>query len=423
MFIKNWFRQIIQFGTKNEKNEDLRKDIILINISCMFGAVVCLLTALISYESANISYRILNLITGLTCLVPIAANYYHLNFISKSIVVWVIPALMLTYIYLFGNMGADNYIIVGMVVGIYFFRQDKWGIFMSVTISGICYVASKIYLWNVGLISLDGIGEYLYFPNLFLCLIAIGWLTERFRSYYVVQNGRIKRLHESRGKLISVLSHDLRSPLNNLQHLLDELRNDSNDQERQDFLMGMISDSLKNTTLLLDNATYWINSEGDQFKSKSRKLLLNDLIDENVKLYEPMALHKGLVIESIQEDEYWIDGDRNIIKMILRNLLSNAIKFTPQNGEHIQVIIGMKEGKTWIGVKDQGRGMEPEEIDFLLSDKRQSTPGTSDEGGTGMGLTLIKYFLNLIGSELKLESAKNEGTFICFSLNPTQESN
>ncbi len=422
MGILSAFNKLIHLGTDRISKNEIRKDIVLINISCFFGAGICLLTFLISYGSSNHSYQLLNLITGTTCLLPIWANYYNYHFFSKAIVVWVIPSLMPLYIYLFGNMGADYYIMVGMVVGIYFFRQNRWGIVLTVSISGMSFLLSKMYLWKLGFIRIDGIGEYLYFPNLFFCMVAIGWLTERFRSYYVRQNRHIKALHESRGRLISVLSHDLRSPLNNLQYLIDEFRSVATDKERQEIVLGMVADSLKSTSLLLDNATYWINSEGDQLKARSEKLQLSDLISENIELFEPVAAHKGLKIECQTEGNHAIIGDRNIIKMILRNLLSNAIKFTPVNGETIKVIVKADQEKIWLGVKDAGRGMEPGEMNFLQASNRQSNPGTSNETGTGMGLVLIKYFLELITSELQLESNKNEGTTIYFSLQLASDS-
>jgi signal transduction histidine kinase len=413
--LKNLANSIILSGTRDTQ-EDLKNDIVLLNSVGLLGAITCVITLLISINFRDPLYVMVNVITLMICISAIVSNKYKLHTLSVWIVAFVLPFSMLGYIYLFGNMGANYYLFVGMVLGLYFFRNKSWGIWLSTLVSGAGFVISKYIMIKAGHMSLEGIGVYLFFPNLILALGVMGFTTYMFKRYHLRQQEKIQSMNETRGKLISVLSHDMRSPLNNLQMLVDQAEMKSTDEEQRQIIMAMVSDSLKSTMLLLDNTTYWINKEKYGLTIQTQRVNINEHIAENVELYTNIAKHKDLSIVNLIRNNHTVSADPNILNMIIRNLLSNAIKFSLSGSQPIEISSYLEGDDLTISIRDHGTGMSWKELEEIQSSSITSRSGTFNEHSTGMGLILIKYFLELMEGELMITSTKTEGTTASFSL-------
>ncbi len=141
---------------------------------------------------------------------------------------------------------------------------------------------------------------------------------------------------------------------------------------------------------------------------------MNATIDMNSE----SAMKKGIKINSNISDVEVIFADENMTNTILRNLLSNAIKFTSGNG---QVTISAKkrfdDNLLEISVKDNGVGMPEEQLNSLFkSVTNESTHGTDNEKGTGLGLILCKELTEIQGGEFLVESQSNIGSNFIFTL-------
>jgi signal transduction histidine kinase len=148
------------------------------------------------------------------------------------------------------------------------------------------------------------------------------------------------------------------------------------------------------------------------------ELNLNELIMYNVDMGQTVAMNKNISLEYITSisDECTIVSDKAMINTVLRNLINNAIKYTPQNG-NITVSLGKDDGMFRISVKDNGVGIT-EEIrkDLFRTNAIQSTPGTDNEKGTGLGLVLCRDFVNKLGGDIWVESVYGHGATFTFSL-------
>jgi signal transduction histidine kinase len=146
------------------------------------------------------------------------------------------------------------------------------------------------------------------------------------------------------------------------------------------------------------------------------ELHLNDLVRENFNLLKNVADEKNITFINNVPDNMMVQADMNSIKTVLRNLFSNALKFTEEEGE-VKVYAVKENEKIKVSVQDSGVGMSDEQADKLFRiDQNQSTKGTNNEEGTGLGLILCKEFVEKNGGEIWVESEKGVGTIFHFTL-------
>jgi signal transduction histidine kinase len=146
-------------------------------------------------------------------------------------------------------------------------------------------------------------------------------------------------------------------------------------------------------------------------------LNLCEIIMENVNIGIAVALGKNINLEYNKPPiDCTLVSDRAMINTVLRNLISNAIKYTPQYGNIIVSL--MKKGDVFhISVQDSGMGINEETLKNLFQTNAiQSTPGTANEKGTGLGLILCKDFVNKLGGDIWAESDYGIGSIFTFTL-------
>jgi len=226
--------------------------------------------------------------------------------------------------------------------------------------------------------------------------------------------------NRTKDKLFSIIAHDLKSPFNALLGLSNLLEKEVNQEkvnvERIRDFSKMIHTSAGKSFDLLVNLLEWSRLQSERIVINPEPLNLSELIIHNVDIGQTVAMNKNILLEYTTPGSYLIVSDRAIINTILRNLIGNAIKYTPQSG-YIAVSLIQKNGMYLVSVRDSGTGIDAEKLEKLfMLDTIQSTPGTADEKGTGLGLVLCKDFINKLGGDIWVESAYGHGATFTFSL-------
>ena len=224
-------------------------------------------------------------------------------------------------------------------------------------------------------------------------------------------------MNETKIKLFSIISHDLRSPLASLNNLIDLL----NDKQigPEDFIdfAPQLSNQVKNVSFTLNNLLLWSRQQMKGAQNDPKKHNLHQLANQSVDLLIHQANEKKLFIRNEIPKEAEIYADADQITIVFRNLISNAIKFTNNNGA---IIIKAKEidGSWEVEVKDTGVGMDQKTIEKLYSQSSymESTYGTNNEKGTGIGLSLCKEMITKSGGEFRVKSAIGLGSSFFFTL-------
>lgn len=233
---------------------------------------------------------------------------------------------------------------------------------------------------------------------------------------------QLKWMNETKNKLFSIISHDLRSPIASLNSLIDLLNDKQIEPEEFIEYAPQLSDQVKNVSFTLNNLLHWSKQQMKGARNNPQKHNLHDLADQSIDLLMHQAKQKNLFVRNeIPEDaEIYADGDQ--ITIIFRNLISNAIKFTENDGAII--IKGVEQEGSWeVEVKDTGVGMDQRIVDQLLSKSSymESTYGTNNEKGTGIGLSLCKEMITKSGGEFHVKSAIGLGSSFFFTLEKYEE--
>ena len=231
------------------------------------------------------------------------------------------------------------------------------------------------------------------------------------------RSGELIAANEVKDRLLSVMSHDIRSPLNSLRGILQLYNKNSITQAEFSTFANHIENDLGKTTMLVENILYWTASQmkGVQVNKESFDLTL--LIEENVQLFETIAANKKIKIQHQSEKGLSVVSDRNIVNLVLRNLLSNAIKFSFEETV-ITINVHVTSNVVYVQVQDRGMGMDEETQRKIFSAETMgvTTRGTGNEKGTGLGLALCREYLEMTGGNLSVVSVAGKGSIFSIAL-------
>jgi signal transduction histidine kinase len=219
----------------------------------------------------------------------------------------------------------------------------------------------------------------------------------------------LEELNKVKDKFFSIISHDLRSPINSLAGLLDLMEKNEIRAEELPALTREMRVQFSHTKNLINNLLDWTLLQMNKVSIKKEKVVLKPLINDNIRLLSSMSTKKTNFINEV-DDSMVAFADQNMINLVFRNLVLNGIKFT-DNGGTIK-ISAVKEGDDIkVSIADNGVGIAPD-VQSVLFDKTTgySTRGTANEKGTGLGLILCKEFIERNGGRIWLESQVGKGS-------------
>ena len=220
-------------------------------------------------------------------------------------------------------------------------------------------------------------------------------------------------------QLLSIIAHDVKSPLTDLKNLLFIFRHNIDVLNKNELKKNftIIESNTSNLLNLLNNILNWTINQSSGIKVKESEFSLTKLIKTNLNLIESSSIAKDVsVIFENSSSDFNIKSDYNIVNFAVRNVLSNAVKFTNKKGLVLVKIIETKNNIVKIQISDSGIGFN-EKIHTLLknnSEKVPTTDGTEKEKGYGIGLSLCKKMLAKIDS--KIIYKKNEPTGSIFTI-------
>lgn len=219
-------------------------------------------------------------------------------------------------------------------------------------------------------------------------------------------------------RFLSIVAHDLRSPLCTTINVFDLLKDSIADYNKLEVeeLIDIASNSAIGTLSLLDNLLAWSVSQNTGKSFNPVKIDLHKLVINEIESFNTTTAQKQITITHSIVPNLHITADLQMTKTILRNLVSNAIKFSYTGGN---ISISATEGKKFveIEVKDNGTGISEKTMKKLFQiDELHSLSGTNNEHGTGLGLLFCKEFVGLHGGEIWVESEPNKGSKFKFTL-------
>ncbi len=276
---------------------------------------------------------------------------------------------------------------------------------------------------SLGLFTIFNISVGMAHPLLaaFICyyfLIPYRLIVENRRSWeYYQRNKILSQVEELKSNFLSMMSHDIKTPLARIQGMVDVIRRDTTplaDQQRRalDSINQSANDLTHFISSLLDVGR--VESQGINLHKSSKDI--NSLLAEVVEKHDYLAREKNIQIVTEFEPMFSIKLDVELMKQVFSNLLENAIKYSKSDGK-ILVTTEESQGKIIVQISDQGYGIAEDELpNIFMKFYRSKEAKTSKIKGTGVGLYLARYFVELHNGKIEVESTLEKGSTFTVNL-------
>ena len=229
-------------------------------------------------------------------------------------------------------------------------------------------------------------------------------LIERQAQLLATQN-------EAQRRFFANITHEFRTPLSLVMGPVDVVRKQSNLSRRYKSLLDISHQNSKRLLDLVDGVLVMSSLDVQQWRRREEMVSIPILISSIAEEYSVLADQKQISfnIDCKMVEHPHILTDPRAVRIVLNNLLSNAIKFTPNDGK-VEVIVSETNSELTISVKDSGRGIPLEDLSKIF-DRYFQTSRTDVplEGGTGIGLSVAKELIELMGGRIKVESSVGKG--------------
>jgi len=230
------------------------------------------------------------------------------------------------------------------------------------------------------------------------------------------QAQQLSSINNTKDKLLSIISHDIRSPLSSLRGMLNIV--DSNGFTNEEFvvLTKKIGSQLDAVYDDLGNLLQWTQSQLQGLKVAPEVFDLKSVCDDVAQLLTSAAKSKNIEMVCEIDGQTKVKADANHVRLIMRNLISNAIKFSRENGR-VTISHTVADDMVKVSVSDNGIGIGKQELEKLFDATTHfSTRGTANEKGMGVGLLLTKEFTEKNGGSVSVKSDLGKGSVFTFSI-------
>jgi signal transduction histidine kinase/CHASE3 domain sensor protein len=232
------------------------------------------------------------------------------------------------------------------------------------------------------------------------------------------RNREVERATRMKSQFLARMSHELRTPLNAIVGFSDLLGEESVGRlgEKQRRFVGHIRAGAYHLLQLISDVLDVSKIEAGRIELNPVSFGALEATVELLSIVRPLAVSKGINVESIIGEDLLVYADRVRFKQILYNLLSNAVKFTPEGGR-VWIEAARKDDCVQICVGDTGIGIAPEEQTAVFEEFYQAGGTTKTPGeGTGLGLNITKRLVELHGGKIWVESEPGRGSRFRFTL-------
>lgn len=226
------------------------------------------------------------------------------------------------------------------------------------------------------------------------------------------KNNHLERLNAVKNKIFSVISHELRTPVQGLVGVLELMQDETVvlDADSRGKAFSQLLEHARGTQLMLENLLAWAKSEMSESNLVFQTHSIADLCSDVCSAYKPIAKHKGIRLDLQLDGAGDLPCDAPSIRIVLSNLLSNAIKFS-YPGSVIRICAGRQANNVAISVIDTGVGLSPEAIRKMLDPHHvHTTYGTGGEKGSGLGIRICQQILKQHHGVLQVVSEPNNGS-------------
>lgn len=298
-------------------------------------------------------------------------------------------------------------------------------------VTPLWYVGSLIQSVYVkqGLFAMISIA-FILFISAFIALILFSWNKtledevksktselERSNEYLQNANKKLKELDRLKNDFVSMVSHELKTPLTAMKTSSEFLRESECNMEIKEEMLDLIIRNIDRQARMVDDLLDISRIESGKMKFTPEDVNIKEIIEIALHNVTKHAKDKNIkIMVNCPEDVPVIRTDKDKLIRVFVNLLTNAIKFTPEEGE-VSIIVEDHEDHLQTSIKDNGIGISKEKRDNIFDKFYQvDSTATRKAGGTGLGLAIIKGIIDGQGGNIYLESETGKGSTFTFRL-------
>jgi signal transduction histidine kinase len=218
---------------------------------------------------------------------------------------------------------------------------------------------------------------------------------------------------DEKERLLSMASHELRSPLNVILGMVELLSEEINGDGKSDEhrYLGLIKNAAKDLARLADDILNFAKLESGYFEINTEVVQLEEVLMNSYMTAMHQAEEKGVKLARSEKIDWKVSADKNRLKQVIVNLLTNAVKYTEPGGE-IYLSTEKDDQLAIIHIEDTGIGIPPDKIDHIFQPfiQMNDEKSASNKSGFGLGLPISKRFTDLMGGDLAVTSTQGEGS-------------
>lgn len=248
----------------------------------------------------------------------------------------------------------------------------------------------------------------------FICyyfVIPYRLIIENRRSWeYIQKNRLLTQVEELKSNFMRMMSHDLKTPLARIQGMADVIRSDEAPlTETQRRALDSISESSEELTEFIGSILSLSRIESKEMRLQRKSRDVNQILRSVAQKLDFMAKRKNIEIVLELEPLFSLNVDEDLLKTVFTNLFENAIRYSPE-GRKILVTTEEIDGEVVIQVADQGYGIPSEDLSHIFDRFYRAKNLRTQTAGSGLGLYLAKYFVELHGGRIDVESELDKGS-------------
>jgi len=229
-----------------------------------------------------------------------------------------------------------------------------------------------------------------------------------------------EKANQLKNHFISNISHEIRTPMTSIYGMARFLQRSELNDEQSNYTDVLVR-NCENLMRIIEEILDFASIEQGIVKIENHTFNLHDCVASSLRLFTLQCKTKDIVLSSSYDDNVpdQIHSDKTRIQQILTNLLNNAMKFTKE-GEislNVSMLHTDHEDSILFSITDTGIGISQEKFALIFDSFSQGdTSSTREYGGTGLGLTICKHYIDLLGGHIWLESKPGQGSTFYFTL-------